>query len=108
MCTNSPKKTCVSIVTTLNVQFSPRIQGKFSHFEFFHSIPAIPSPSEVACVCVTLSDDLDQSIKASIASEGRVLERAPVQIAEVVEKPGGLLVHWSEVRNILLRIDKRS
>ncbi|XP_005101005.1 cytokine receptor-like factor 3 [Aplysia californica] len=61
------------------------------------SVPAIPTPSEVACVNVVLSHDIEKYIESTVLSEGRILARAPVQISEVIEKPGGLLVNWSEI-----------
>ncbi|KAH9513082.1 Cytokine receptor-like factor 3 [Bulinus truncatus] len=60
------------------------------------SVPAIPGPSEVACVNVNLSPDFQKHMEAVIDLEGKVLARAPVQIVEVIEKPGSLLVQWAD------------
>ncbi|CAG5119599.1 unnamed protein product, partial [Candidula unifasciata] len=60
------------------------------------SVPAIPSPAEVACVNVVLNPDFHAQLEAVISLEGKVLARAPVQITDIIEKPGSLLVQWCE------------
>ncbi|GFO09750.1 cytokine receptor-like factor 3 [Plakobranchus ocellatus] len=60
------------------------------------SVPAIPDSAEVACVNVSLSPDLRRQLEEAIALEGKVLAHAPVQITDVIEKPGSLLVQWAE------------
>uniref|UniRef100_A0A0B7ANT8 Fibronectin type-III domain-containing protein n=1 Tax=Arion vulgaris TaxID=1028688 RepID=A0A0B7ANT8_9EUPU len=60
------------------------------------SVPAIPSPAEVACVNVVLNPDFHIQIESVISLEGKVLARAPVQITDIIEKPGSLLVQWCE------------
>ncbi|KAK0058945.1 cytokine receptor-like factor 3 isoform X1 [Biomphalaria pfeifferi] len=60
------------------------------------SVPAIPGPSEVACVNVNLSPDFQKQMEAVINLEGKILARAPVQIIEALEKPGSLLIQWAD------------
>ena len=37
-----------------------------------------------------------------MSNDGRIFERAPVQITEVEERPGVLLVKWEEVNIVIL------
>lgn len=60
------------------------------------SVPAIPCPSEVACVNVSLSPDFQKQMESVIAMEGKVMARAPVQIIDAIEKPGSLLIQWAD------------
>ena len=64
---------------------------------FIFSIPAIPTPAEVACLTVTLSQEIEKNIQSAILAEGHIFSCAPVQISDVIEKPGGLQVSWNEV-----------
>ena len=50
----------------------------------------------MACVNVSLTPDLRQQLEDAISLEGKVLAQAPVQITDVIEKPGSLLVQWAE------------
>lgn len=70
------------------------IYGHVLHFSF----PELPSPSEVACFTVETSPDLQEQLVSLVEEEARVLKRAPVQILHTDEKPGGVTVHWGEVR----------
>ncbi len=57
--------------------------------------------SEVACIFVDLPDAALQQFQGEVSDYGRVLARAPVQITEVSDRPGGVLVKWAEVPCIL-------
>ena len=37
-----------------------------------------------------------------MSNDGRIFERAPVQITEVEERPGALLVKWEEVSKVVI------
>lgn len=60
-------------------------------------LPEVPSLSEVPFITTNFTDDLFKEIQSLVDSDGRVYERAPVQITEVEERPGALLVKWEEV-----------
>lgn len=79
--------------------------GFITHFFFFffflpNSVPAIPSLSEVACISVDRTGSCKEKLLDYISKECRVVGKAPVYIADVIERPGALLVKWSEVRLI--------
>lgn len=48
-------------------------------------------------ITIEVSSELDEKLAEFISREGRILERAPVQIIDIIERPGGLTVKWSEV-----------
>lgn len=60
-------------------------------------LPEVPSLSEVPCITAIFTDDLYKEICSLASSDGKIFERAPVQIMEVEERPGALLVKWEEV-----------
>ena len=57
----------------------------------------MPSLSEVPYITADFSEDLYSEVQSLIASHGKIFERAPVQISEIEERPGALLVKWEEV-----------
>ncbi len=61
------------------------------------SLPEVPPLSDVPCIFVDLPDAAMQHIESELSEYGRVLARAPVQITEIADRPGGLLVKWAEV-----------
>ncbi|RUS85103.1 hypothetical protein EGW08_007155 [Elysia chlorotica] len=83
---NDPEKNLEAI---LNFKEDPKTKA-------LGSLPAIPESAEVACVNVSWTSDLRQQLEDAIGVEGKVLAHAPVQITEVTEKPGSLLVQWGE------------
>ncbi|KAK3742722.1 hypothetical protein RRG08_025664 [Elysia crispata] len=83
---NDPEKNLEAI---LNFKDDPKIKA-------LGSLPAIPESAEVACINVSWTPDLRQQLEDAISLEGKVLAHAPVQITEVIEKPGSLLVQWGE------------
>lgn len=66
-----------------------------------HILPEVPSLSEVAYVGVDFSDSLADQLHDLVLGEGRIYDRAPVQITETEERPGGILVKWEEVEEEL-------
>ena len=61
------------------------------------SLPEVPTLSDVACIFVDLPDNGAQHLTGEICDYGRVIARAPVQIMDISERPGALLVKWCEV-----------
>nr|CAD7265526.1 unnamed protein product [Timema shepardi] len=66
------------------------------------SLPAVPNLEEVAdlsfqCPVESIVPELQQCV----ANIGQVSRMGPVQITEVHEKPGALLVQWEEVRTLV-------
>nr|CAD7433156.1 unnamed protein product [Timema monikensis] len=66
------------------------------------SLPAVPNLEEVAdlsfqCPVESIVPELQQCV----ANIGQVSRMGPVQITEVHEKPGALLVHWEEVGTLV-------
>ncbi len=75
-----------------------------SHDGFFirtARLPDVPRLSEVACIQVDLPHDeaseIEQDLVQAIQQYGHILERAPLQISEIEERPGGVLLRWAEV-----------
>ncbi|XP_061180926.1 cytokine receptor-like factor 3 [Saccostrea echinata] len=63
-----------------------------------HSVPEIPSLADVSYLSVdSFHPDLENKLHQLFENEGRVLERAPAQISEIEERPGSLLITWTEV-----------
>ncbi|KAE8739490.1 hypothetical protein FOCC_FOCC014986 [Frankliniella occidentalis] len=65
---------------------------------FLGSLPAVPQLEEVPyvsfqCNVVGIEDQIGKSVQ----SLGRVSRMGPVQITQMDEKPGALLVHWEEI-----------
>lgn len=68
-----------------------------SYVLMFHSVPELPSPSEVAYFTVEIDPGLSEQLKGLIVEEAKVMPRPPVQILQTDEKPGGVQVNWAEV-----------
>ncbi|XP_060581316.1 cytokine receptor-like factor 3 isoform X2 [Ruditapes philippinarum] len=66
------------------------------HTKDLHELPEVPSLSEVAFISVNFVEGVANRFQDLIADEGRVSDRAPVNITEVEERPGALLVTWEE------------
>ncbi|XP_067859951.1 cytokine receptor-like factor 3 [Heptranchias perlo] len=58
------------------------------------SLPEVPSLVEVPCLSAQLDECFLSSVKDRIFSHGAVASRPPVQIEELTERPGGILVRW--------------
>ncbi|XP_045214073.2 cytokine receptor-like factor 3 [Mercenaria mercenaria] len=67
------------------------------HSKDLHVLPEVPCLSEVAFISVDFNDGLSERFHDLIEEEGRIYDRAPVQIIDVEERPGALLVKWEEV-----------
>jgi hypothetical protein len=70
-----------------------------SHFHCYAcSLPAVPNLEEVPdisfqCPVESVRSELEQTL----SHLGQVSKMGPVQVTEVDEKPGALLVRWEEV-----------
>lgn len=65
-------------------------------FSFF-SLPEVPPLVDVPCLSAQLDDSLLAIVKSQVFNHGTVASRPPVQIEELIEKPGGILVRWCKV-----------
>lgn len=73
-----------------------------SSFVFFFSLPEVPTLVDVPCLSAQLDDSLLTIVKSEIFKHGTVASRPPVQIEELIEKPGGILVRWCKVGKRML------
>ncbi|RZF47913.1 hypothetical protein LSTR_LSTR008717 [Laodelphax striatellus] len=83
------KKVPVDIKTNTNYGNQASLMG---------GLPAVPGLNEVPAL--TFQCDLDvirETLLQEIDDIGSVSSMGPVQLTNVEEKPGGLLVHWEEV-----------
>lgn len=65
---------------------------------FLGSLPAVPQLEEVPYVSFQCNfTSLEEQIGKSVQSLGKVSRMGPVQITQMDEKPGALLLHWEEV-----------
>ncbi|PIO14755.1 hypothetical protein AB205_0192180, partial [Aquarana catesbeiana] len=62
------------------------------------SLPEVPSLVEVPCLSAQLDDTLLSVARDQIFSHGAVASRPPVQIEELIERPGGILVKWCKIK----------
>ncbi|XP_069785952.1 cytokine receptor-like factor 3 isoform X2 [Narcine bancroftii] len=58
------------------------------------SLPEVPSLVEVPSLSVQLDEGFLSSVKDRISTHGAIASRPPVQIEELTERPGGILVRW--------------
>uniref|UniRef100_A0A4W3JAZ7 Cytokine receptor-like factor 3 n=1 Tax=Callorhinchus milii TaxID=7868 RepID=A0A4W3JAZ7_CALMI len=61
------------------------------------SLPEVPSLVEVPCLSAQLDESFLSSVRERIFSHGAVASQPPVQIEELTERPGGILVRWCKV-----------
>jgi hypothetical protein len=62
------------------------------------SLPAVPNLEEVPDVSFQCPvESVRAELERTLAGLGRVSRMGPVQVTEVEEKPGALLVRWEEV-----------
>ncbi|KAG0720756.1 Cytokine receptor-like factor 3 [Chionoecetes opilio] len=63
------------------------------------SLPEVPALCAVPSVSVDFPSDpsLEEEVRELVARAGRVSRMGPVQITNIVEQPGALLVSWEEV-----------
>ncbi|XP_051742441.1 cytokine receptor-like factor 3 [Ctenopharyngodon idella] len=61
------------------------------------SLPEVPVLVDVPCLSAQLDDSLLHMFRSHVARHGSVASHPPVQIEELVERPGGVLVRWCKV-----------
>ncbi|XP_007423555.1 cytokine receptor-like factor 3 [Python bivittatus] len=71
------------------------------------SLPEVPLLVDVACLSAQLDDSFLTIMKSYIFSHGTVASRPPIQIEELIEKPGGILVRWCKVDEDFIPQDYR-
>ncbi|XP_072882554.1 cytokine receptor-like factor 3 isoform X2 [Hemitrygon akajei] len=58
------------------------------------SLPEVPSLVEVPCLSVQLDEPFLDFVKNRISTHGVIASQPPVQLEELTERPGGILVRW--------------
>ena len=48
-------------------------------------------------ISIEVSSELETHLAEFIDLEGIIIERPPIQITDIIERPGGLIVKWAEV-----------
>ncbi|XP_053309485.1 cytokine receptor-like factor 3 [Spea bombifrons] len=71
------------------------------------SLPEVPSLVEAPCLSAQLDDSFLSVARNHISKHGAVASRPPVQIDELIERPGGILVRWCKVDDDFLAQDYR-
>lgn len=66
-------------------------------FYVFSSLPEVPALVDVPCVSAQLDDSLLGLLRDRVSRHGSVSSHPPVQIEELQERPGGILVRWCKV-----------
>ncbi|XP_061080094.1 cytokine receptor-like factor 3 [Conger conger] len=61
------------------------------------SLPEVPALVDVPCLSAQLDDSLLQTVRERVGRHGSVASHPPVQIEELVERPGSMLVRWCKV-----------
>ncbi|KAL6476396.1 hypothetical protein MHYP_G00148950 [Metynnis hypsauchen] len=61
------------------------------------SLPEVPALVDVPCLSAQLDDSLLHVMRERVARHGSVSAHPPVQIEELVERPGSVLVRWCKV-----------
>ncbi|XP_013780331.1 cytokine receptor-like factor 3 [Limulus polyphemus] len=65
--------------------------------QYFGSLPEVPAPSEVPHFSVDFNSNLYKDLMQAILSDGVILVQNAIEITNVEEKPGALVVHWNEI-----------
>ena len=65
----------------------------------FSSLPEVPALVDVPCISAQLDDSLLGFLRDRVSRHGSVSSHPPVQIEELQERPGGILVRWCKVGN---------
>ncbi|XP_056409310.1 cytokine receptor-like factor 3 [Hyla sarda] len=71
------------------------------------SLPEVPALVEVPCLSAQLDDTFLSMARDHISKHGAVTSRPPVQIEELKERPGGILVRWCKVDDDFVAQDYR-
>lgn len=66
-------------------------------FCVFSSLPEVPALVDVPCVSAQLDDSVLSLLRDRVSRHGAVSSHPPVQIEELQERPGGILVRWCKV-----------
>ncbi|KAJ7989908.1 hypothetical protein DPEC_G00309370 [Dallia pectoralis] len=61
------------------------------------SLPEVPALVDVPCVSAQLDDSLLYALRDRVSRHGSVSSHPPVQIEELQERPGSVLVRWCKV-----------
>lgn len=61
------------------------------------SLPEIPALVDVPSISAQLDDSLLALLRDRVSRHGSVSSRPPVQIEELQERPGSILVRWCKV-----------
>ncbi|KAK1799485.1 hypothetical protein P4O66_007710 [Electrophorus voltai] len=61
------------------------------------SLPEVPALVDVPCVSAQLDNSLLRVMQEHVGRHGNVSSHPPVQIEELVERPGSILVRWCKV-----------
>lgn len=69
-----------------------------NQFCVFSSLPEVPALVDVPSVSAQLDDSLLGLLRERVSRHGSVSSHPPVQIEELQERPGGILVRWCKVR----------
>ncbi|XP_069809898.1 cytokine receptor-like factor 3 isoform X2 [Dendropsophus ebraccatus] len=71
------------------------------------SLPEVPALVDVPCLSAQLDDSFLTIARDHITKHGTVASRPPVQIEELIERPGGILVRWCKVDDDFVAQDFR-
>uniref|UniRef100_A0A8D3ATS0 Cytokine receptor-like factor 3 n=1 Tax=Scophthalmus maximus TaxID=52904 RepID=A0A8D3ATS0_SCOMX len=71
------------------------------------SLPEVPALVDVPCVSAQLDDSLLGLLRERVSRHGAVSSCPPVQIDELQERPGGILVRWCKVDEDFAAADYR-
>ncbi|XP_075034175.1 cytokine receptor-like factor 3 [Mixophyes fleayi] len=71
------------------------------------SLPEVPLLVDVPCLSAQLDDSFLSVARDNISKHGTVASRPPVQIEELIERPGGILVKWCKVDDDFVAQDYR-
>lgn len=63
----------------------------------FFSLPEVPALVDVPSVSAQLDDSLLSLLRDRVSRHGSVSSHPPVQIEELQERPGSILVRWCKV-----------
>lgn len=69
----------------------------FRTVSVFSSLPEVPALVDVPCVSAQFDDSLLSLLRDRVARHGAVSSHPPVQIEELQERPGSILVRWCKV-----------
>ncbi|XP_029914952.1 cytokine receptor-like factor 3 [Myripristis murdjan] len=71
------------------------------------SLPEVPALVDVPCVSAQLDDSLLGLLRERVSRHGSVSSHPPVQIEELQERPGSILVRWCKVDEDFAAADYR-